>query len=90
MTVRTDAAAVASYPMVEEADATGVVATVYADLLEDMPFVPSLFKSLALSPGYLVLAHEQAVPVLPTDEFGSAAERLTASVRDVAQPPGCG
>jgi hypothetical protein len=85
--VRTDAAAVASYPMVEEADATGVVAAVYADLLEDMPFVPSLFKSLALCPGYLLLAHEQAVPVLSTDEFGSAAEQLVTSVRDVTQPP---
>ncbi|MCZ2824436.1 MULTISPECIES: hypothetical protein [unclassified Modestobacter] len=82
-----DAAGAASYPMVEEADATGVVAAVYADLLEGMPFVPSLFKSLALCPGCLVLAHEQAVPVLSTDEFGSAAQRLVTSVRDVAEPP---
>lgn len=79
--------AVASYPMVEESDATGAVAAVYADLLQDMPFVPSLIKSLALCPGYLVLAHEQAVPVLPTDEFRSAAGDLVTSVHDVARPP---
>lgn len=29
-----DAAGVASYPVVQEADATGVVAAVYADLLD--------------------------------------------------------
>lgn len=75
------------YPMVEEAEATGVVAGVYAGLLESMPFVPSLFKSLALCPGYLVLAHEQAVPVLPDPSFGSAAQQLVASVRHVATPP---
>ena len=49
--------------------------------------MPSLFKSLALCPGYLVLAHEQAVPVLPTDEFRSAAGDLVTSVHDVARPP---
>ncbi|MDT0277998.1 hypothetical protein [Blastococcus goldschmidtiae] len=82
-----DAAGFVGYPMVEEADATGVVAGVYARLLEDMPFVPSLFKSLALCPGYLVLAHEQAVPVLADDSFGSAAQQLVTSVRDIATPP---
>lgn len=75
------------YPMVEEGDATGVVAGVYARLLEDMPFVPSLFKSLALCPGYLVLAHEQAAPVLADDSFGSAAQQLVTSMREVATPP---
>jgi len=49
----------AIYPMVEEAEATGVVAAVYAELLRRMPFVPSLFKSLAVCPPYLVLAYEQ-------------------------------
>ncbi|WP_249522801.1 hypothetical protein, partial [Modestobacter marinus] len=80
-------AVMASYPMVEEADATGVVAAVYAELLEGMPFVPSLFKSLALCPGYLVLAHEQAAPVLPREEYRSAAQQLVTSVRAVAAPP---
>jgi hypothetical protein len=74
------------YPMVEEAEATGVVAGVYAGLLESMPFVPSLFKSLALCPGYLVLAHEQVVPVLPDPSFGCAAQQLVASVWNVATP----
>lgn len=79
--------AVAGYPMVEEADATGVVAAVYARLLEDTPFVPSLFKSLALCPGYLVLAHEQAAPVRSDRTFGSLASELAASVRSAATPP---
>ena len=52
------------YPMVEESEATGAVAAVYARLRKHMPFVPSLFKSLALCPGYLVLAAEQAAGAL--------------------------
>jgi hypothetical protein len=75
------------YPMVEEAEATGGVAAVYADLLESMPFVPSLFKSLALCPGYLVLAHEQAAGVLSHPSFAGAAQQLVSSVRDAARPP---
>ncbi len=35
-----------------------------------MPFVPSLFKSLALCPGYLVLAHEQAATPAALDRTG--------------------
>ena len=82
-----DAPGFVGYPMVEEAEATGAVAGVYAGLLEAMPFVPSLFKSLALCPGYLVLAYEQATCVLSEPAFGSAAERLVSSVRDSAAPP---
>jgi len=73
--------------MVKEAEATGVVAGVYAGLLESMTFVPSLFKLLARCPGYLVLAHEQAAPVLPDPGFGPAAQQRVASVRNVATPP---
>ena len=75
------------YPMVEEADATGAVAVVYAQLLGSMPFVPSLFKSLALCPGYLVLAHEQAAGVLPEPSFAEAAQDLVRSVRHAAEAP---
>ena len=82
-----DARGFVGYPMVEEADATGRVAAVYADLLESMPFVPSLFKSLALCPGYLVLAHEQAAGVLSHPSFGETAQQLVSSVRDAARPP---
>jgi len=46
----------ALYPMVEEATATGTVAAVYAQIVAVMPIVPSVFKSLALCPPYLVLA----------------------------------
>ncbi|MDP9408736.1 MAG: hypothetical protein M3P95_12990 [Actinomycetota bacterium] len=77
----------ALYPMVEEDRATGAVAGVYAELLTGMPFVPSLFKSLALCPGYLVLAHEQAESVLGTDAFARAARELGSSVRDASRPP---
>ncbi|MDP9427800.1 MAG: hypothetical protein M3Q47_02500, partial [Actinomycetota bacterium] len=51
-----------------------------ARLLEGMPFVRSLFTSLALCPDHLVLAHEQA-GVLPDEAFGSRARALGASVR---------
>lgn len=77
----------AAYPMVEEAQAIGVVAGVYAALLDRMPFVPSLFKSLAVCPGYLVLAAEQAIPALADPAFGALAERLASSVRTAAAPP---
>ncbi|SDY04499.1 hypothetical protein SAMN05661080_02114 [Modestobacter sp. DSM 44400] len=77
----------ADYPMVEEDEATGRVAGVYAQLLDGMPFVPSLFKSLALCPGYLVLAAEQAAPALRDDRFGALAQELAASVRTASIPP---
>jgi len=75
------------YPMVEEGEATGAVAAVYAELLDRMPFVPSLWKSLALCPGYLVLAHEQAAPLLTDVSFRSRAQHLVSSVREIAEPP---
>ena len=77
----------AIYPMIEEPEASGVVAGVYAQLLESLPFVPSLFKSLALSPGYLVLAYEQAAAVMQDDAFRAAAQELSNSVGDAARPP---
>jgi len=64
-----------------------VVAGVYAALLDRMPFVPSLFKSLAVCPGYLVLAAEQAIPALADPAFGALAERLASSVWTAAAPP---
>lgn len=76
-----------AYPMVEEEQATGVIAAVYAGLLEGMPFVPSLFKSLAVCPGYLVLAAEQAQPSLADPRFASLAGQLASSVRTAAAPP---
>lgn len=77
----------ALYPMVEEGEATGVVAGVYAQLLESLPFVPSLFKSLALCPGYLVLAAEQAAAVMSSEAFGTAAQQLSDSVAPTVRPP---
>ncbi len=85
--MRGDGSGFADYPMVEEAEATGRVAGVYAQLLDGMPFVPSLFKSLALCPGYLVLAAEQAAPALQDDGFGALAQELADSVRAASTPP---
>lgn len=77
----------AIYPMVEEGEATGVVAGVYAQILDVMPFVPSVFKSLALCPGYLVLAWAQASAVLSHDAFSGQVTQLVGSVQHAAQPP---
>ncbi|KGH45339.1 MULTISPECIES: hypothetical protein [Modestobacter] len=85
--MRSDVDGFVGYPMVEEAEATGAVAAVYAQLLQGMPFVPSLFKSLALCPGYLVLAYEQATGVLPEPAFSATAERLVSSVREAGTAP---
>jgi len=73
--------------MVEEDQATGRVAAVYAQALEKAPFVPSLLKSLALCPPYLVLAWEQAATVLPRPELAQAVEGLAAGVAGAAVPP---
>lgn len=79
---------VAAYPMVEEEAATGAVAAVYTDLLAGgAQFVPSLFKSLALCPAYLVLAHDQAAGVQGEAAFADATQDLPGTVRDAARPP---
>lgn len=75
------------YPMVEEEEAAGRVAAVYARALEHSPFVPSLLKSLAACPPYLVTAWEQAEAALAAPDFSETADRLAASVRDAASPP---
>jgi hypothetical protein len=79
---------IVAYPMVEEDQATGRVADVYADLLAaGMPFVPSVFKSLAVCPAYLVLAHDQAAGVLEDSAFNDAAQELVTTVGDASRPP---
>ncbi len=77
----------AIYPMVEEYEATGLVAGVYAEILDAMPFVPSIFKSLAACPRYLALAWRQAAPVLGGEGFEATADALARSVKDAAEPP---
>ena len=79
--------AVARYPMVEPAAATGTVAAVYAQISAVLPFVPSLFKSLAVCPPYLALAWEQAAPALRDQAHQAAAAGLAESVRTAAAPP---
>lgn len=77
----------AIYPMVEEADAVGVVAAVYGRILSRMPLVPSLFKSFAVCPAYLVLEWRQADAVFDREDFGDGSERLRASVAREMTPP---
>lgn len=76
----------AAYPMVEEAQATGRVAAVYADAANQLSFVPSLLKTLAVCPPYLVLAWEQAKPMLDQRAFAEAAEAVIAAARTGAPP----
>lgn len=78
---------VVEFPMVEEDAATGRVAAVYAAAAERAPFVPSLFKSLAVCPPYLTLAWEQAVAVLESPALADAAPELAARVNAAATPP---
>lgn len=80
----------AVYPMVEEHEATGRVAAVYAQILASMPFVPSLFKSLATCPQYLVLAWDQASHALADPAFGRAAASLSESARQIGEAPPAG
>lgn len=72
-------------PMVEEGEATGAVPAVYVDILERLPMVPSLYKSLAACPHYL--AWEQSVGILGKEPFAVQGRQLSASVRDVTRPP---
>lgn len=79
------------YPMVEENEATGRVAACYGAILESHPFVPSLFKSLAVCPGYLVVAWDQASHALPRDDFAASAAQLlslAATADESASPIG--
>lgn len=77
----------AAYPMVEEEHASGRVAAVYADMLTQMPMVPSLFRTLALCPPYLVMAWRQTAPVLQDGRAEAAGSELASRVRDVTPPP---
>ena len=76
----------ASYPMVDEDEATGRVAGVYADILSTFPMVPSLFKSFAVSPTYLELAWDQSRRVLGDDDFAARTRRVVDEAADVVPP----
>lgn len=73
--------------MVDEAAATGRVAGVYGAILEQLPMVPSLFKSLAVCPGYLELAWAQADGILGADGFAAAARRSADRVAGAVPAP---
>lgn len=77
----------AAYPMVEEAAASGETAAIYAAILEHLPMVPSLFKSLACCPGYLGLAWEQTRRIIGDERFTAAMEPVVDDVADAVPPP---
>lgn len=77
----------AGYPMVDEADATGRVAGVYRAILDRLPMVPSLFKSLAVCPGYLELAWAQTDAIRASDEFTAAAGRSADRASEAVPAP---
>lgn len=79
--------AFAIYPMVEEHEATGRVAAVYSQILRSMPFVPSLFKSLAVCPGYLGVAWAQAAHAVADDAFSEAVAALVSAAVGAGSPP---
>jgi hypothetical protein len=77
----------AAYPMVGEADATGLVAATYRRILSGMPMVPSLFKSLAVCPASLALAWAQTEAAVGGDHFGDTATDLVARAAGTVPPP---
>lgn len=77
----------AVYPMVEEGDASGRVAAVYADALRRLPFIPSFLKSVAVCPPYLVLAWEQASSVVDARAFSEAKTTLMTAARGTGPAP---
>lgn len=77
----------ALYPMVEISAATGTVAAVYAQIVEVMPMVPSVFKSLAVCPPYLALAWDQAAPILRPQAYHDSASELSRLVQAATIPP---
>jgi hypothetical protein len=74
------------YPMVEEHEATGRVAACFGAILGSRPFVPSLFKSLALCPDYLVLAWDQASHAMDLEAFATAADGLATTAAEQVAP----
>lgn len=77
----------ATYPMVEESDAEGLVASIYVRILRSLPMVPSLFKSLAVCPTYLALSWDQTAGVLDDDRFRAVADELVGEVAGTVPPP---
>lgn len=73
--------------MVEEADADGLVAAIYLRILERLPMVPSLFKSLAVCPTYLALAWDQTSSVLDDERFRAVADELVDEGAGTVPPP---
>lgn len=76
-----------AYPMVDESAAAGRVAAVYSAVLDRLPMVPSLFKSLAINAAYLELAWAQTEPMLDDGGFRSAAGELVHRARGAVPAP---
>lgn len=70
----------------EEHEVSPDLRRVYADIRTsfDLPFVPSLFKGLASSPGYLRAMWDDLAPVVRSREFRAAATALDEFTRSLA------
>ena len=64
-----------------EDDATGLVASVFADIRRRMSFTPAIFKALATDPPALERAWVHARAVVDDGRFAAATSRLLAAAR---------
>ncbi len=65
--------------LLHEDEAGGIVSSVYADIRRRMPFVPALFKALAVDPDTLVAAWLQARAIIDDPRSANAADAIRAS-----------
>lgn len=63
-------------PTIPERAATGSVRAVYAEIRQELPFVPLIFQALAIQPIALGLAWQQARAVLRADDYATALAEI--------------
>lgn len=70
----------ATVPYVEEADATGVVREVFAEIRElfRLPFVPNLFRVMAHNPAYLKASWERVKVVMGPGSLDRKTKEMIA------------
>lgn len=73
-------------PTIPEREATGAVRAVYADIRQELPYVPLLFQALAIQPIALGLAWQQARAVLRSEGYAEALAELGREATAAAPP----
>jgi hypothetical protein len=68
-------------PLLHEEDVEGVVSSVFLDIRARMPFVPALFKVLAIDPESLVAAWLQARAIFDDPGSHAAADEIRKSAQ---------